>query len=128
MPAASIPRQGAGDAGGNPSAWWEVEGGRTGHDVARTHERVGRLLQGNDHVGLQVETIVDPACDAWIAPIETISNSESGFERVYQGSALLLSQVVALEPGESIDLHLEHRVTVATDRAAAEDLPVPGPA
>lgn len=114
--------------GGNPSAWWEVEGGRTGHDVARTHERVGRLLQGNDHVGLQVETIVDPACDAWIAPIETISNSESGFERVYQGSALLLSQVVALEPGESIDLHLEHRVTVATDRAAAEGLPVPGPA
>ena len=24
--------------------------------------------------------------DAWWAPIETVSNSEDGFERVYQGS------------------------------------------
>ncbi len=114
--------------GGNPSAWWEVDGQRTGHDVARTHDGVGRLLQGNDHVGLEVETVIDPACDAWIAPIETISNSESGFERVYQGSALLLSRVVVLEPDESVVLDLEHRVAVATDRAAAEGLPVPGPA
>jgi hypothetical protein len=114
--------------GGNPAAWWEVDGERTGHDVARAHEGVGRLRQGNDHVGLEVETLVDPAREAWIAPIETISNSESGFERAYQGSALLLSRVVTLEPGGSVALHLEHRVTVATDRAVAEGLPIPGPA
>jgi len=31
----------------------------------------------------------DPAPRWWIIPIETISQSESGFERVYQGSAIL---------------------------------------
>ena len=31
----------------------------------------------------------DPAPRWWIVPIETISQSESGFERVYQGSAIL---------------------------------------
>ena len=38
--------------------------------------------------------------DAWWAPIETVSNSEAGFERVYQGSGLLLSWPVRLAPGE----------------------------
>ena len=33
------------------------------------------------------------------APIETVSLSESGFERIYQGSALLLTWAVTLAPG-----------------------------
>ena len=49
------------------------------------------VRQGNDHIGLAITTAVDPPADAWWAPIDTISNSENGFERVYQGSALLLS-------------------------------------
>ena len=36
--------------------------------------------------GSRSTTTVDPAADAWWAPIETVSNSEDGFERVYQGS------------------------------------------
>ncbi len=40
--------------------------------------------------------------DAWWAPIETISNSENGFERVYQGSGLLLSWPVALAAGRAL--------------------------
>ena len=43
----------------------------------------------------------EPA-DAWWAPVETISNSEAGFERVYQGSGLLLSWPLALAPGEPL--------------------------
>ena len=35
------------------------------------------------------------ACHFWIAPIDTVSESESGFERVYQGS-----QVVAVWPAD----------------------------
>ena len=38
--------------------------------------------------------------DAWWAPVETISNSEGGFERVYQGSGLLLSWPIRLAAGE----------------------------
>ncbi len=40
-----------------------------------------------------------PAEVAW-APVETVSLSETGFERIYQGSALLLSWPVRLAPGD----------------------------
>ena len=43
--------------GGNPSAWWEVDGTRTGHDVARRRPAASRALaQGNDYIGVAVET------------------------------------------------------------------------
>ena len=58
--------------------------------------------------------------DAWIAPIETVSNSESGFERVYQGSCLVLSRPVNLRPGAATAFRIAHAVSVATDRAALE--------
>ena len=39
------------------------------------------------------------AHEIWIAPIETVSDSESGFERVYQGSQILAVWPVELTPG-----------------------------
>jgi alpha-amylase len=98
--------------GGNPSAWWEVAGSRAGHDGAGQAAAVEQLAQGNDHVGIEVATRVLPAADAWWAPIETISNSEDGFERTYQGSALLLSWPVTLGPGETWTATVEHAVRV----------------
>jgi alpha-amylase len=35
------------------------------------------------------------------APIETVSLSEAGFERIFQGSAILVSWPLALAPGGS---------------------------
>jgi len=106
--------------GGNPQAWWEVSGGRTGHDGTGAAAGVETLRQGNSWLGLEVDTTVSPAADAWYAPIETVSNSEAGFERVYQGSALLLSWLVRLAPGERWSATIEHRASVDGDRAAAE--------
>jgi hypothetical protein len=40
----------------------------------------------------------EPAEISW-APVETVSLSEGGFERIYQGTALLLSWPVRIEPG-----------------------------
>jgi hypothetical protein len=60
---------------------------------------------------------VTPAADAWIEPIETVSNSEAGFELVYQGSALLVSRVVSIAPGGSETLLVSHTVTTATGAA-----------
>jgi 4-alpha-glucanotransferase len=37
----------------------------------------------------------------WRYPVETISQSEGGFEKVYQGSCLLLGWVVSLKPEET---------------------------
>ena len=50
-----------------------------------------------------------PAEVAW-APVETVSLSESGFERIYQGSALLVAWPVRLGPGETWEVSLRVRV------------------
>ena len=78
---------------------------------------IGTIGQGNDYVGIGVTTTVSPPADAWWAPVETISNSEGGFERVYQGSGLLLSWIIDLAPGESASFVVAHAVATTLDRA-----------
>ena len=85
--------------GGNPAAWWEVGGTRSPHDGRGSADRIDNIAQGNDDIGIRVMSSMAGA-DAWWSPIETVSNSEDGFERVYQGSGLLLSWPVTLRPGE----------------------------
>jgi hypothetical protein len=114
--------------GGNPAAWYDAGEGRVRHDAAGTAIGASRISQGNDDLGITLTSTVGPAGDAWWAPIETISNSESGFERVYQGSVLLLSWPVRLAPGERCVVRVDHVVTAARDRAAAEAAAVTAPA
>ena len=59
-----------------------------------------------------------PAEVAW-APVETVSLSESGFERIYQGSALLVAWPVRLAPGETWEVSL--RVSVGEMAAGAPE-------
>ena len=103
--------------GGNPDAWWEIGGERARHDGAGAASDITRLAQGNGWLGVELETVVEPAADAWHAPIETVSNSEAGFERVYQGSALLLSWQVSIDPGQRLTMTIHMRAKVAVDRA-----------
>ena len=106
--------------GGNPAAWLEIAGERSGHDSRGTATGVTQLAQGNDHIGITVATVISPAADAWWAPVETISNSEGGFERVYQGAGLLFSWPLSLGGGESRAITVAHVVTTAHDRSAEE--------
>jgi 4-alpha-glucanotransferase len=108
--------------GGNPAAFWDLDGERVPHDSAGSRNAISRLRSGNDYIGIELETRVDPPADAWIAPIETVSNSEAGFERVYQGSALVLARPVALAPGERTTVTVRHAVHTSRDRAEEEDL------
>ena len=88
--------------GGNPAAWWEVAGERAGARRRAARRRgVTALAQGNDYVGVAIATTVSTPADAWWAPVETVSNSEGGFERVYQGSGLLLSWPLAPGAGRA---------------------------
>jgi len=105
--------------GGNPDAWWSVTGEESRHDASRTASGVTELAQGNRWLQTSVGTAVSPAADAWIAPIETVSNSEAGFERVYQGSALLLSWPVSLAPGERWSARIEHRARIGAGAVPA---------
>ena len=42
----------------------------------------------------------------WRFPIETVSNSDAGFERAYQGSCLLAHWPLELGPGEDWSVEL----------------------
>ena len=104
--------------GGNPSAWSEADGRRVAHDARLEASSIDHLAAGNDFLGIRVDTNLTPAEDVWIAPIETVSNSEGGFELVYQGSAALIGRLVTLAPGDCAPITIEQRVTVSADRRA----------
>jgi alpha-amylase len=52
----------------------------------------------------------EPAADLWRFPIETVSQSESGFERTYQGSCLLAVWPLALGAGDTLERQVNLRV------------------
>lgn len=105
--------------GGNPAAWWDIGGDRVAHDASGSASDISTIAQGNDYIGVSVASTTTDA-DAWFAPIETVSNSEDGFERVYQGSGLLLSWPVHLAVGERWSRTISNLVTTTRDRATEE--------
>ncbi len=111
--------------GGNPAAYYLIGGERVPHDSAGSRVSLDALRSGNEYVGLDVATRVEPAAETWISPIETVSNSEAGFERVYQGSALVFTWPLVLAPSTSATVRVEHTVTTTRDRAAEEGLQEP---
>ena len=108
--------------GGNPAAYYLLDGERIAHDAAGSRASLGELRSGNDYIGLEVATRVQPAAETWISPIDTVSNSEAGFERVYQGSALVFAWPIVLAAGAATTVRVEHTVTTARDRAVEEEL------
>jgi len=57
-------------------------------------------------MNMDVGVSADRAATLWCFPIETISNSEAGFERVYQGSCVTLVWAVDLRPGDQWEVRL----------------------
>jgi alpha-amylase len=87
--------------GHNKAAYYETsDGQRTPHDVPGDVATASTLAFGNDYEGVRIEARMEPEAHLMWYPIETISNSEGGFERVYQGSSLLFRWAVDLAPGQ----------------------------
>ena len=107
--------------GHNPAAFYEAAAGeRTPHDVAGEIESTESLAFGNDHEGVRIEAALEPAARLTWYPVETVSNSEGGFERVYQGSSLLCRWPVSLGPGEFGTFTVSFVVAQAIDHSAVE--------
>ncbi|MCX7011299.1 MAG: DUF1926 domain-containing protein [Candidatus Sumerlaeota bacterium] len=61
--------------------------------------------------GLRLTFELAQPATLWRLPIETISLSEAGFERVYQGACLLMLWPLSLEPGEKAAFELSVRMS-----------------
>jgi alpha-amylase len=106
--------------GRNPAAYYQVGGERLTHDSIGERSSLAAILSGNDYIGVALETSVEPAATTWWAPIETVSNSEYGFERVYQGSALTFVWPIELTAGKRRTVTVRNVVATAIDRSADE--------
>jgi hypothetical protein len=84
------------------------------------HAGVRRVALHDDWERFAVELDWSRPAGLWRFPIETISQSESGFERVYQGSCVVPHWVVTLAPDRpfSVRCHLRLLDTAATPAPA----------
>jgi len=70
-------------------------------------ENVSEIQLVDEWVGMKAILKMDRNCNLWRFPIETVSLSESGFERIFQGSCLLLYWPLDLEPGGEFGVTIE---------------------
>lgn len=56
----------------------------------------------DDWAKFEVIVSSDIPVDIWRHPVETVSQSESGFERIYQGSSVVLLSHISLLPGDTM--------------------------
>jgi hypothetical protein len=66
-------------------------------------EDVDSFAMQDDWHKFQLALGFSPAVSLWRFPVETISQSEGGFERTYQGSCLLVHRRLTLQPGQSAE-------------------------
>lgn len=105
--------------GGNPSAYYRWAEGETRHDASGDLSAGSSLSFGNEYSGVHISVAADPPARQTWYPVEAVSNSEAGFERVYQGSCLLFRWPLRLAPGESGRFSV--RFTVRQERDLARE-------
>ena len=97
-------------AGDDPQRYYEVpEGGRVRLREQGCCTGIDRFTLVDEWNRFRVTLRLDRPGDIWYMPIETVSQSEEGAERTYQGSALLASWPLTLNPGiaERMEVRLE---------------------
>jgi alpha-amylase len=111
--------------GGNPQAWYRWPDGEARHDSTGDLPAGAALSFGNDWLGVAVSAGSDPPARHTWYPVETVSNSEAGFERVYQGSCLLLRWPLLLATGERRVFSVRFDITQSRDLSGRQG-PVAG--
>jgi len=57
-------------------------------------------------LNMDIEYLFENTARLWWYPVETISNSEGGFERIYQGLCIMPLWPLLLKPGENWSVNL----------------------
>jgi len=100
-------------AGSDPDRFYEVPKGPLADNRLQSKGEIPgikelRLVDGKR--GIQITLRFNGQADVWHFPIETISLSEAGFERVYQSSALLAYWKFRLSPEEGFELCIDQLI------------------
>jgi alpha-amylase len=90
-------------AGHAPDRYLDLAGrptlGSTGHQAGRS-----AVTMIDEWAAVEAQLRWSPAADLGWGPVETVSLSEGGFERIYQGTALLLVWRLDVAPGDECRL------------------------
>ena len=72
---------------------------------------VETFVMRDDWHKFQLTFSFSPRMALWRFPVETVSQSEDGFERTYQGSCLLAHRRLNLAPGQSAEHAIRLKIT-----------------
>jgi alpha-amylase len=99
--------------GHNPGAYYRVEG----RDIGDTHldsrgevRDVAELIMGNSGLGIELALRLDRPLSIWRFPVECVSNSEGGVEKVYQCSCVVILFPLILAPGREASFNYSWQV------------------
>ncbi|HPG38577.1 MAG TPA: DUF1926 domain-containing protein [bacterium] len=73
-------------------------------------DNIKKIQLRDDWLGLQISFETSREAAFWRYPIETISMSEAGFERVYQCSIVMPNWKITLEPGEQWNVTIKQGI------------------
>jgi len=99
--------------GRNEAAYYHIEGRDIGDlhlDSSGEITDVDRLIMGNRYLGFELELKLDRPLTIWRYPVESVSNSEGGLEKVYQCSCVVILLPLILEPGQAASFSYSWRV------------------
>jgi len=100
-------------AGSAPDRYYLIDGVRPEDprlvSIGESPE-VNRFGLRDEFLGLDIALTVSRPAVLWRFPIETVSQSEGGFERVYQSSVVFPHWTVRLEPGERWEVVLRQEI------------------
>jgi alpha-amylase len=96
-------------AGDAPDRYYYIDGQMLENSRCNSRGESGNVKKFgliDEHHKLDINVELSTACRLWRYPIETVSLSEYGFERVYQSSLTCLCFDIKLTPGESRKLKI----------------------
>jgi alpha-amylase len=100
-------------AGNSPDRYYHVDGKKPDNPTMLS---TGVISNSNtigltdEALGYDIELISDRELDWWRFPVETVSLSESGFERNYQQSTVVPVMNIKLPRGQAFDLKLSFEI------------------
>ncbi len=98
------------DGGDGELCYLDVGGGRFGLGEVAAHEGVTAYEAGTHIRGFALLAEFDRPANLWRFPIEPVTISEAGFERVHQGTVLMAWWPLELAPGEAIQIGMRFEV------------------